>query len=201
MYISTNPVPPPLQQFVCSRSRNCHFLHGRENYNRQHDTLQATPSLNSAFASIETNCKILETNFSPTPLTCMTTTVENSKCRFYHRSKWPFNDGFACVPEAYFVEICFSPHWAWYKSNRENSELNFIAYRFQPHPPSAYKVQRSWVFEVLARSLQQTYLNCGLACVPAACLAEVYFSVVQILNSNGLNGKNLTVSFTLDVTT
>jgi len=33
------------------------------------------------------------------------------------------------------VEICFSPHWAWYKSNRENSELNFIAYRFQPlHP-------------------------------------------------------------------
>ena len=43
--------------------------------------------------------------------------------------------------------------------------------------------------------------NCGLACELAACLAEVYFSVVQILNSNGLNGKNLTVSFTLDVTT
>ena len=91
----------------------------------------------------------------------------------------------------------FSPHWVCYKSNRENSELSFIAYRFQPHPLACTKVQLSirGVGSVIATKVP---FNCGLACVPAACLAEVLFlfslGVAQILNSNGLNGKNLSLT-------
>jgi len=64
-----------------------------------------------------------------------------------------------------------------------------------------YKVH---LFEVLVRSLQQTYLLIVvLRACSVSCGGLFLFSlgVAQILNSNGLNGKNLTFSFILDVTT
>jgi len=87
----------------------------------------------------------------------------------------------------------------------KNSGFSFIAYPFQPHPP--LRVQRTvenstGVGSVIVANVP---INCGLACVPAAWFAEVCFflsslGVAQILNSNGLNGNNLTFSFILDVT-
>jgi len=75
-------------------------------------------------------------------------------------------------------------------TNRTAKIQNSILLRtdFSPTPLaptkcSAVEYSRCW----LGHCNKRTF-NCGLACVPAACLAEVYFSVVQILNSNGLNG-------------
>ena len=166
---------------MSSRSRNCHFLHWRENYNRQQDTLQATLTVRLLQSHRTVKyCK----PFQPHPPNV-------------YKSSWEFE---VQVPSPQQMAVKMTGLLAYLKrvlwrfffllivrgKNRtvKNSELSFIAYRFQPHPLACTKC--SWVFEVLVRSLQQTYL---LIVGLLACLQRVLRRFISLFVGCGADFK------------
>jgi len=77
------------------------------------------------------------------------------------------NEGFACVPDTCLVEIYYSSHWVWRKSNRKSSVLRTD---FSPAPLTCTMPSWDWRFCHCSVTF-----NGGLACVPAACLCGGLF--------------------------